>query len=125
MRCSRVRWWPALFVPDGNRLADAAYAAMLAFIVACVDTLRRQNADARLGSDETGLAELAPRPRTTSRSLMAGHTTRLCPSLLSQLPRPLRTQPRALRVPWFRATPLRSAALSPSTSKRMGRARSI
>lgn len=46
----------ALFVLDGAAGGVAALAAMLLFIVACIDALRRQDADVRRDSDRTGLA---------------------------------------------------------------------
>jgi hypothetical protein len=46
----------ALFVLDGAAGGVAAFAAMLVFILACIDALRRQDVDARRRSDRTGLA---------------------------------------------------------------------
>jgi hypothetical protein len=45
-----------LFVVDGAAGGVAALAAMLVFILACIDALRRQEADVRRRSDRTGLA---------------------------------------------------------------------
>jgi hypothetical protein len=46
----------ALFVLDGAAGGVAALAAMLVFILACIDALRRQDVDVRRRSDRTGLA---------------------------------------------------------------------
>ena len=46
----------ALFVLPGTAGGVAALAAMLVFILACIDVLRRQDADVRRRSDRTGLA---------------------------------------------------------------------
>jgi len=46
----------ALFVLHGIAAGVAALATMLGFILACMDALRRQDADVRRGSDRTGLA---------------------------------------------------------------------
>jgi hypothetical protein len=46
----------ALFVLDGAAGGAAALAAMLMFIVACIEALRRQDADVRRRSDRAGLA---------------------------------------------------------------------
>jgi hypothetical protein len=46
----------ALFVLHGPAAGVAALAALLVFILACIDAMRRQDADARRGGDRTGLA---------------------------------------------------------------------
>jgi hypothetical protein len=46
----------ALFVLDGAAAGAAALAAMLVFIVACIQILRREDADVRRRSDRTGVA---------------------------------------------------------------------
>jgi hypothetical protein len=46
----------SLFVLHGAVGGVAALLAMLVFILACIDALRRRDADARRGSDRTGLA---------------------------------------------------------------------
>jgi hypothetical protein len=46
----------AVFVLDGAAAAAAAFAAMLGLILACMDALRREDADVRRNADRTGLA---------------------------------------------------------------------
>jgi hypothetical protein len=46
----------SLFVLHGAAAGAAAFAAMLGFILACIDALHRQDADARSKADRTGLA---------------------------------------------------------------------
>jgi hypothetical protein len=46
----------ALFVLHGAAGGVAALAALLVFILACIDALRRQDADVRRRSDRAGLA---------------------------------------------------------------------
>jgi hypothetical protein len=46
----------ALFVLDGPAGGVAALAAMVVFILACIDALRGEDADVRRRSDRTGLA---------------------------------------------------------------------
>jgi hypothetical protein len=46
----------ALFVLHGAAGGVAALAALLVFILACIDAMRRQDADVRRRGDRTGLA---------------------------------------------------------------------
>jgi hypothetical protein len=46
----------SLFVLHGAAAGVAAFAAMLGFIVAGIDTLRREDADVRRKADRSGLA---------------------------------------------------------------------
>jgi hypothetical protein len=46
----------SVFVLHGTAAGVAAFAAMLGFIVACIDALSRQDADVRRKADRTGLA---------------------------------------------------------------------
>ena len=46
----------SLFVLHGAAAGAAAFAAMLGFILACIDALHRQDADVRSKADRTGLA---------------------------------------------------------------------
>ncbi len=46
----------SLFVLDGAAAGVAAFAAFLGFIAACIDVLRRKDADARRDADRSGLA---------------------------------------------------------------------
>ena len=46
----------SLFVLHGAAAGAAALAAMLGFILACIDALHRQDADVRRKADQTGLA---------------------------------------------------------------------
>ena len=46
----------SLFVLHGIAAGVAAFAAMLGFIVACIDALRREDADVRRNADRSGLA---------------------------------------------------------------------
>ena len=46
----------SLFVLHGAAAGAAALAAMLGFILACIDALHRQDADVRRKADRTGLA---------------------------------------------------------------------
>ena len=46
----------AVFVLHGAAAAAAAFAAMLGLILACMDALRREDADVRRNADRTGLA---------------------------------------------------------------------
>ncbi len=46
----------ALFVLDGAAGGAAALLAMLVFVLACIDALRRHDADVRRHSDRTGVA---------------------------------------------------------------------
>ena len=46
----------AVFVLDGAAAGVAALAALLGFILACIDALRREDADVRRRADRTGLA---------------------------------------------------------------------
>jgi hypothetical protein len=46
----------SLFVLHGAAAGVAAFAAMLGFIVAGIDTLRREDADVRRQADRSGLA---------------------------------------------------------------------
>jgi hypothetical protein len=46
----------ALFVLHGVAAGVAAFAAMLGFILACIDALHRQDADVRRNADRTGIA---------------------------------------------------------------------
>jgi hypothetical protein len=46
----------ALLVLDGPAGGVAALAAMVVFILACIDALRGEDADVRRRSDRTGLA---------------------------------------------------------------------
>jgi hypothetical protein len=46
----------SLFVLHGVAAGVAAFAAMLGFILACIDALRREDADVRRNADRSGLA---------------------------------------------------------------------
>jgi hypothetical protein len=46
----------SVFVLHGAAAGVAAFAAMLGFILACIDALRREDADVRRNADRTGLA---------------------------------------------------------------------
>ena len=46
----------SLFVLHGAAAGAAALAAMLGFIMACIDAMHRQDADVRRKADRTGLA---------------------------------------------------------------------
>jgi hypothetical protein len=46
----------SLFVLHGAAAGVAAFAAMLGFILACIDALRRKDADVRRNADRSGLA---------------------------------------------------------------------
>jgi hypothetical protein len=46
----------SLFVLHGIAAGVAAFAAMLGFILACIDALRREDADVRRNADRSGLA---------------------------------------------------------------------
>ena len=46
----------SLFVLDGAAAGVAAFAAMLGIIPACIDALRREDADVRRDADRSGLA---------------------------------------------------------------------
>jgi hypothetical protein len=46
----------SLFVLHGAAAGVAAFAAMLGFILAGIDTLRREDADTRRNADRSGLA---------------------------------------------------------------------
>ena len=46
----------AVFVLHGAAAGVAAFAAFLGFIAACIDALRRKDADVRRDADRTGLA---------------------------------------------------------------------
>ena len=46
----------SLFVLHGAAAGAAAFAAMLGFILACIDALRREDADVRRNADRSGLA---------------------------------------------------------------------
>jgi hypothetical protein len=46
----------ALFVLDGAAAGVAALATMLGFILACIEALRRKEADDRRSADRIGLA---------------------------------------------------------------------
>ena len=45
----------AVFVLHGAAAGAAAFAAMLGFILACIDALHRQDADVRRDADRAGL----------------------------------------------------------------------
>jgi hypothetical protein len=45
----------SVFVLHGAAAGVAAFAAMLGFILACIDALHRQDADVRRKADRTGL----------------------------------------------------------------------
>ena len=45
----------SLFVLHGVAAGVAAFAAMLGFILACIDALRRRDADVRRDADRAGL----------------------------------------------------------------------
>lgn len=46
----------SVFVLHGAAAGVAAFAAMLGFIAACIDALRRRDADVRRNADRAGLA---------------------------------------------------------------------
>jgi hypothetical protein len=46
----------SLFVLHGAAAGVAAFAAFLGFIAACIDALRRRDADVRRNADRSGLA---------------------------------------------------------------------
>ena len=46
----------SVFVLHGAAAGVAAFAAMLGFVLACIDALRREDADVRRKADRTGLA---------------------------------------------------------------------